>query len=111
MNPEIDARMPQIEELCRRYGIVRLELFGSATGPDFDPVKSDFDFLAEFADRGPNTRFAKRFFEFEQDLASLFSRKVDLHTSHFPIKNPFLARSIDESRRTIYGPIRERSSA
>ena len=111
MNAEILARLPQIEELCRRHGVIRLELFGSATGPKFDPATSDFDFLAEFADRGPNTRFAKRFFEFEQELASLFTRKVDLHTSHYPIKNPFLARGINESRRTIYGPDRDRATA
>ena len=52
MNAEIQDRLPQIEELCRRHGVTHLELFGSATGPSFDPDRSDFDFLAEFEDRG-----------------------------------------------------------
>jgi predicted nucleotidyltransferase len=111
MNAEIAAKLPQIEELCRRHGVVRLELFGSGTGPEFNPETSDFDFLAEFSDRRPGTRFARRFFQFEQELRSLFERDIDLYTSHLPIPNPYLARSINQSRRPIYEAQRARAAS
>jgi len=34
--------------LCRRYGVRKLELFGSATDGAFDPRTSDLDFLVDF---------------------------------------------------------------
>lgn len=49
MRPEIEQHRAAIAELCRRYRVRRLEVFGSAArGDDFDPARSDFDFLAEF---------------------------------------------------------------
>jgi predicted nucleotidyltransferase len=38
----------QIDELCRRYQITELSLFGSRVRGDFKTA-SDFDFLVEFA--------------------------------------------------------------
>jgi predicted nucleotidyltransferase len=37
--------MREIAVLCERHGVAYLELFGSATGSDFNPDSSDFDFL------------------------------------------------------------------
>ena len=110
MNAEILARMPQIEEMCRRHGVVRLELFGSATGPHFNPVTSDFDFIATFADKGPGTHYGFRVLEFEQQLASLFDRPVDLLTDA-PLRNPYFAQSVNETRRTIYESERPQEAA
>ena len=45
-----------LADLCRRFGVVRLDLFGSATGPEFDPAASDLDFIVEYPphhDLGP----------------------------------------------------------
>ena len=44
----IDNRREQIADLCRRHGIRRLDVFGSAATGSFDPASSDVDFLAEF---------------------------------------------------------------
>ncbi len=39
-----------IAEICQRYQIPRLDVFGSAArADDFDPATSDADFLVEFA--------------------------------------------------------------
>lgn len=38
MHPLVAAKRAEIEALCRRYKVSRLELFGSATGPAFDPT-------------------------------------------------------------------------
>src|ERR1700735_4649132 len=38
-----------LPELCRRFHVRRLDLFGSAaTGQNFDPVRSDLDLLVSF---------------------------------------------------------------
>jgi len=48
MNRLIEENRQELERLCRRRGVQRIELFGSATGPDFDPAHSDLDFLVTF---------------------------------------------------------------
>lgn len=104
MNAEIEAHLPEIKELCERYGVVRLELFGSATGPDFDPETSDFDFIADFADRGLG--YGYRVLDFEFALKDVLGRHIDL-LSKEPEKNPYFVRAVNESRQIIY----ERTSA
>ena len=47
--PAIADKREELAELCRQYDVARLEVFGSAArGTDFDPGKSDADFLVEF---------------------------------------------------------------
>ena len=57
MHAEIADKKEELAELCRRHGVARLEVFGSAVrGMDFDPLTSDADFLVEFrpdGDRAP----------------------------------------------------------
>jgi predicted nucleotidyltransferase len=77
MHALIDQHRAEIALLCRRYGVLRLEVFGSAArGPDFDPGRSDADFLVTF------TREASRdlagFADFKDGLEALLGRPVDL---------------------------------
>lgn len=102
MNAEIAAKLPEIVELCERHRVARLELFGSATESDFDRELSDFDFLVEFLEYGPNTRFAPRFFEFEADLKATFQRSLDLGSARSPIRDPEMRANIDRQRITVY---------
>jgi uncharacterized protein len=51
----------QITELCQRYQVKRLEIFGSAATGAFKPEASDLDFVVDFGDRplgpwGPTLR-------------------------------------------------------
>ncbi len=50
MNRVIEEKRPELERICRRHHVRRIELFGSATGPDFNPAASDLDFLVTFDD-------------------------------------------------------------
>lgn len=91
----------ELEALCRQYGVARLELFGSAMTPAFDPKKSDLDFLIEFLpdqDLGP---WMKDFFELEEELERLFGREVDLVFGS-GIRNPYLKRNIEATRTLLY---------
>ena len=50
MHPAIAQHRSGIAAICQRYGIQRLEVFGSAArASDFDSAHSDADFLVEFA--------------------------------------------------------------
>jgi hypothetical protein len=41
----IEEHRVEIAGLCRKHGVKRLELFGSAARGDFDPGRSDVDFF------------------------------------------------------------------
>ena len=61
---------------CRRQGIRRFAVFGSALRDDFGP-DSDIDVLVEFeSKRTPGLAF----FAMQDDLSRMFGRIVDLHT-------------------------------
>jgi hypothetical protein len=101
MHAEIAAKREAIGELCRRYGVVRLEIFGSAArGTDFDPARSDADFLVEFA-RDSGMSPLGQYFGFAENLERLLGRPVDL-VEPGAIKNPFLRAGIDRSRELVY---------
>ena len=42
MNRLIEEKRQELEDVCRRHRVHRIELFGSATGPGFDPAHSDW---------------------------------------------------------------------
>jgi predicted nucleotidyltransferase len=68
-----------IAELCKRRGIRKLAVFGSALRLDFRP-DSDVDVLVEFyPERVPGLDF----FTIQDELSALFGRKVDLNTRGF----------------------------
>ena len=71
----IDIPAQQLAELCRRWRITELALFGSILRDDFRP-DSDVDVLATFApDAGWSLLDHVRM---EQELADLFGRSVHL---------------------------------
>jgi len=73
----IERNREQIVALCKKHGVKRLELFGSAArGDDFDPKTSDVDFLYVMDEDSEN--LADRYFGLIEDLESLLHRKIDL---------------------------------
>ncbi|MCS6802288.1 MAG: DUF86 domain-containing protein [Dehalococcoidia bacterium] len=72
LRPELAVAPDAIAAVCRRYGIMRLSLFGSALREDFRP-ESDLDLLADFAPDAGLARFAAA-----EALSALFGRPVDL---------------------------------
>jgi uncharacterized protein len=100
MIAEIASRQEQVAVLCERYGVIKLDLFGSAARGDFSPAASDLDFVALFADR-TNPNYVDRYLDFANALEAIFGRHVDLVTER-SIRGPFFRRSVDLDRETIY---------
>lgn len=77
MHPAIAKRRAELTALCRRHGVVRLEVFGSAArAADFDPTRSDADFLVTFASSARDDLAA--FADFKEALEALLGQPVDL---------------------------------
>lgn len=90
----------QLDALCVRCHVRRLDLFGSATGDAFDLVRSDLDFLVEFLPLRPGEHF-DAYFGLLEGLEHLFSRPVDLVEAQ-AMRNPYFIRRVNESRMLIY---------
>ena len=76
MIPLLEQHRSEIEALCRKYQVRKLELFGSAARGDFDS-ESDFDFFVEYQNLGWEGSF-KRYMHLKLGLEDLLGRSVDL---------------------------------
>ncbi|MBN2390354.1 MAG: nucleotidyltransferase domain-containing protein [Anaerolineae bacterium] len=90
----------KLSELCHIYGVRRLEVFGSASRHDFDPKRSDIDFLVNFTETHPLGAF-EQYFGLKEALEQLFQRPVDL-IEEKAIKNPYFKQAIQQDRVLIY---------
>lgn len=90
-----------IAELCRKWKITELALFGSVLREDFGP-ESDVDVLVTFEDGAPWDLFD--IVDMQEELEVLFGRKVDLAERSAVEQNPnyIRRRSILKSAQTVY---------
>ena len=91
-----------IAVFCERWGVVRMELFGSVLREDFDAARSDVDVMVTFAPgRLPGWEF---FADFPDELSAIFGRKVDVQTRHGveEMSNATRRRHILENSEVIY---------
>jgi len=92
----------RLAELCRRYGVARLEVMGSFARGDAGP-ESDVDILVTFK---PSARIGLEFVELQQELEALFGRPVDLLTraSVEGSPNKYFRRYALRSTELLYEP-------
>ena len=101
MHTLIEERRSGIAELCRRYRVRRLEIFGSAArAVDFDPQRSDVDFLVDFDTRNGAPGLGE-FFDLRDELTTLLGRPVDLVMAG-SLSNPFVKAEVERTRQTVY---------
>ena len=98
--PELlQAKLQPLRELCERYGVEKLELFGSAARGELDPAHSDLDFIVQMKGRCvPGC--ARRFCDFADALEALYRRPVDLLTE-LMIKNPYFKAEVQNDRTIV----------
>jgi uncharacterized protein len=98
LTPAARAALP---ELCRRFGVRRLALFGSTATGRFDPGRSDLDFLVAFEERPPAAA-ADAYFGLHTALEALFGRPVDLVTERPALENPWFRRRVEAEARVLF---------
>jgi predicted nucleotidyltransferase len=94
------AHEGEIAAFCRRRHVVRLSVFGSATGDSFDTEHGDVDFLVEFEAMPPRER-ADHFFGLQEELEALLGVPVDL-VEPGPIRNPYFRDAVEASRVLLF---------
>ena len=88
----------QLAELCRRWKVVELAVFGSAARGDAGP-QSDVDLLVTFeADADWS---ALDIVDMRSELAALFGRTVDL-VEERALRNPYRKQSILRDKSVVY---------
>lgn len=70
----LDVDAERLREVCERYGVIRLEVFGSLAHGEPRP-DSDVDLLYTLA---PGARLGWAIEDLNEELAALFGRPVDL---------------------------------
>ena len=78
----------------------RLDLFGSVVREDFDPDRSDIDFLVEFADH-TQPGILDRYLALAESLEALLSRQVDLVTVQ-SVKSPRFLSMVEATKKPVY---------
>lgn len=94
----IDVPEQAIADVCRRYHIRRLALFGSVLRNQLRS-DSDLDVLVEF-DENHTPGFA--FFDVEAELSQILGRKVDLNTPQF--LSPHFRQEVEAQAEVVFGP-------
>ena len=100
---QFDIPFDGLPALCKRFAVRQLDLFGSATGRaerQFDPRRSDIDFLVQF-DKPRGMGPADQFFGLLEALEVLFDRPVDL-VDEQAIRKPYFRRGVEATRESIY---------
>jgi hypothetical protein len=87
-------------EICRRFRVERLYLFGSAADGHFDSQRSDLDFLVTLEEQPPS-EYADNYLGLAQALEKLFGRSADLVTER-SIRNPYFRQTVFTGRQLLY---------
>jgi predicted nucleotidyltransferase len=100
MVPLIEQQKEALVELCRKYKVLRLDLFGSAATDTFDSKSSDLDFVVTFSETQPGT-YADRYLGLAEELEQLFHRRVDVVTER-SIRSPYFRHAVEATRQPVY---------
>jgi uncharacterized protein len=94
----IELPEERIADLCRRWKVVELALFGSVLREDFRP-DSDIDVLVTFT---PDCGWSLYdLAQMQEELKDIFHREVDLVEKE-GLRNPFRRHNILKSMEVVY---------
>lgn len=101
MHPSVAQHLEEIRDVSERYGIEKLEIFGSAMTPDFDVDKSDVDFIVHYPPGYDFGYFAKRLFDLEEEISTILGRPAQLVMTS-ALKKERFSKNADKTRTVIY---------
>jgi len=96
----IDKNIDQIRDLCDKHKVAKLFVFGSIMSNKF-LKSSDIDLIVDFQDIDLYG-YADNYFDLKFALEKILRRNVDLLEDK-AISNPYLRKSIDSSKKLLYG--------
>jgi predicted nucleotidyltransferase len=105
----VEQKKRELIELCLRFQVERLDLFGSAATGSFQSESSDLDFIVSFGRPKPGT-YLDLYLDFTEALERLFQRPVDVLTEK-AIRNPYFRRSVELTRQPLYERRNEEAAA
>lgn len=88
-----------IARACERYGVARLRVFGSVATGQFDPGRSDVDFLVDFLPEVHD--LLGNYLALSEELARIVGCKVDLVMSD-AVENPYFAAEAFRTAQDVY---------
>lgn len=96
----IEDRLDAIRRACKRFQVVRLDVFGSALRGDFEPGRSDIDFLVDF---GPLSPYDKpdAYFGLLDELRAILGTEVDL-VMIGALKNRYIREDVNRTKQQVY---------
>jgi|SRR5438093_12673502 len=100
MNTLVEKKRDALGQLCRRFKVRRLALFGSASKGNFNTESSDLDFLVTLEEQPPG-EYAHCYLGLANALEQLFERRVDLVTEA-SIRNPYFRQAIEATQELVY---------
>ncbi len=99
MANKVDLNTKQLKQLCKKFNVKELYLFGSATNDDFSE-DSDLDFIVKFDRSGFEGAF-DQFIDFKRELEQIYGRPVDLyHLKKF--RNSIFQQEVERSKELLY---------
>ena len=101
INGNIHVPDEAIEDFCRRWKIIQIEVFGSALREDFQP-DSDVDLLVTFEKDARHSLF--EIMHMEEEMAKLVGRPVDLieRAGVERSTNPYRRHAILSTAQVVY---------
>ena len=100
MQKFLEDKREEIAELCRTHHVRRLAVFGSAARDDFDPERSDVDFLVDF-EPVDDRRYFRNKMDLIKGLSEVSGHPVDLIVTRW-VSNPYLQREIESTQELLY---------
>ena len=96
----IEQHSEQIQKVCSEHKVDQMFVFGSVLTKDFNE-NSDVDFLIKFGEIDLYDYF-ENLLNLKESLENILHRKIDILEVQ-AVKNPYLKKSIDNSKLLIYG--------
>lgn len=96
---KVDLKSEQLRQLCKKFKVKELYLFGSATTDSFSE-DSDLDFIVKFDREGFEGAFSQ-YIDFKQGLEQIYERPIDLY--HYKkFRNPIFQQEVERSKKLLY---------
>lgn len=100
MIPIIEDKISQLNELCKKFHVSSLFLFGSGAKNQLK-TDSDLDFLISFNSDIKLLDYADNYFDCLDSFKKLFKKDIDLVTVK-SLKNPILIQEINKTKIPVY---------